>query len=153
MQIIVGQIEPLTEQQMMGLYSLRTSTDQAESTLTQGLENLQRSLSDAIASNELSHPSNVSNYIGQMSMAVSRLSTLEGLVRQVSGPSPVTVWPNLFTVKSDYWISLLIKLRRMVWDSKPFIDCTRCYLPVKRPGASWLWASTFTGSGHSALSG
>ncbi|XP_078443762.1 bZIP transcription factor TGA10-like isoform X2 [Wolffia australiana] len=80
--IIMGQIEPLSEQQMMGLYSLRAATDQAESALSQGLDDLLRSLSDTIASNELSFPSNMAHYMGQMAMAVSKLSNLEGLVRQ-----------------------------------------------------------------------
>ncbi|CAA7407982.1 unnamed protein product [Spirodela intermedia] len=80
--ILLSHIEPLTEQQMMGLYSLRTSTNEAENSLTQGLEALQRALSDTIASDELNYPSNVENYMGQMAMAVNKLSTLESLVRQ-----------------------------------------------------------------------
>lgn len=85
-QILLSRIEPLTEQQMMGLYSLKTSTNEAENSLTQGLEALQRTLLDTIASDDLSYPSNMTNYMEQMVVAVNRLSTLEGLVRQVRIP-------------------------------------------------------------------
>lgn len=71
---------------MMGLYSLKTSTNEAENSLTQGLEALQRTLLDTIASDDLSYPSNMTNYMEQMVVAVNRLSTLEGLVRQVRIP-------------------------------------------------------------------
>lgn len=76
----------MTEQQMMGLYSLKTSTNEAENSLTQGLEALQRTLLDTIASDDLSYPSNMTNYMEQMVVAVNRLSTLEGLVQQVRIP-------------------------------------------------------------------
>lgn len=71
---------------MMGLYSLKTSTNEAENSLTQGLEALQRTLLDTIASDDLSYPSNMTNYMEQMVVAVNRLSTLEGLVQQVRIP-------------------------------------------------------------------
>lgn len=71
---------------MMGLYSLKTSTNEAENSLTQGLEALQRTLLDTITSDDLSYPSNMTNYMEQMVVAVNRLSTLEGLVQQVRIP-------------------------------------------------------------------
>ncbi|MQM14610.1 hypothetical protein Taro_047544 [Colocasia esculenta] len=80
--ILLSHIEPLTEQQILAIYALRTSTNETEDALTQGLEALQHSLSDTIASDELSCPSNMANYMGQMAMAMNKLSTLEGFVRQ-----------------------------------------------------------------------
>lgn len=80
--IILTQVEPLTEQQIMGICALQQSTQEAEEALSQGLEALSQSLSDIIASDSLSSPPNMTNYMGQMSMAMSKLSTLEGFVRQ-----------------------------------------------------------------------
>ncbi|CAA7407233.1 unnamed protein product [Spirodela intermedia] len=80
--VLVSHIEPLTEQQILAIYALRTSTHETEDALSQGLEALHQSLSDTIASDELSAPSNMANYMGQMAVAMNKLSTLEGFVRQ-----------------------------------------------------------------------
>ncbi|XP_043690961.1 bZIP transcription factor TGA10-like [Telopea speciosissima] len=80
--IIVNHIEPLTEQQIMGICGLQQSTQEAEEALSQGLEALNHSLSDTIASDALSCPPNMANYMGQMAIAMNKLSTLEGFVRQ-----------------------------------------------------------------------
>lgn len=80
--IILNQIEPLTEQQILGICGLQQSTQEAEEALSQGLEALNQSLSDTIASDSLSAPPNMANYMGQMAIAMNKLSTLEGFVRQ-----------------------------------------------------------------------
>lgn len=80
--IILNQIEPLTEQQLLGICGLQQSTQEAEEALSQGLEALNQSLSDTIASDSLSSPPNMGNYMGQMAVAMNKLSTLEGFVRQ-----------------------------------------------------------------------
>ncbi|WCJ33966.1 bZIP transcription factor family protein [Euphorbia peplus] len=80
--IIVSQIEPLSEQQILGICGLQQSTQEAEDALSQGLEALNQSLSDTIASDSLSCPPNMANYMGQMAVAMNKLSTLEGFVRQ-----------------------------------------------------------------------
>ncbi|KAL9336270.1 hypothetical protein Peur_070758 [Populus x canadensis] len=80
--IIVGQIEPLTEQQILGIYGLQQSTQENEDALSQGLEALNQSLSNTIASESLICPPNMANYMGQMTVAMNKLSTLEGFVRQ-----------------------------------------------------------------------
>ncbi|KAG5043390.1 hypothetical protein AAZX31_03G124500 [Glycine max] len=80
--IIVSQIEPLTEQQILGICGLQQSTQEAEEALSQGLEALNQSLSDTITSDSLSYPPNMANYMGQMAVAMNKLSTLEGFVRQ-----------------------------------------------------------------------
>ncbi|XP_027070297.1 bZIP transcription factor TGA10 isoform X1 [Coffea eugenioides] len=80
--IIMSQIEPLTEQQLLAICGLQQSTQEAEEALSQGLEALNQSLSDTIASDALSCPSNMANYMGQMALAMNKLSTLEGFVRQ-----------------------------------------------------------------------
>ncbi|KAJ7972278.1 Transcription factor like [Quillaja saponaria] len=80
--IIVNQIEPLTEQQILGVCGLQQSTQETEEALSQGLEALNQSLSETITSDSLSCPPNMTNYMGQMAMALNKLSSLEGFVRQ-----------------------------------------------------------------------
>lgn len=83
LQVILNQIEPLTEQQILGICGLQQSTQEAEEALSQGLEALNQSLSDTITSDSLSCSPNMANYMGQMAIAMNKLSTLEGFVRQV----------------------------------------------------------------------
>lgn len=86
MQLLVNQLEPLTEQQVMGIINLQQSSQQAEDALSQGMDALQQSLAETLANNS-SNPSgssgNVANYMGQMAMAMGKLGTLEGFLRQV----------------------------------------------------------------------
>ncbi|KAA3460655.1 transcription factor TGA2 isoform X2 [Gossypium australe] len=84
--VILNQIEPLTEQQIMGICALQQSTQEAEEALTQGLEALNQSVSDIITSDSLSCPPNMTNYMGQMAVAINKLSTIEGFVKQVCTP-------------------------------------------------------------------
>ncbi|GMY19501.1 TGACG-sequence-specific DNA-binding protein TGA-2.1 [Fagus crenata] len=84
-QLLVNQLEPLTEQQLVGIYNLQQSSQQAEDALSQGMEALQQSLAETLANGSPS-PSgssgNVANYMGQMAMAMGKLGTLEGFLRQ-----------------------------------------------------------------------
>ncbi|KAK8468227.1 hypothetical protein PHAVU_007G257700 [Phaseolus vulgaris] len=80
--IILGQIEPLTEQQILGICGLQQSTQEAEEALSQGLDALNQSLSDTITSDSLWCPPNMTNYMGQMAVAMNKLSTLESFARQ-----------------------------------------------------------------------
>lgn len=85
LKLLVNQLEPLTEQQLMGIYNLQQSSQQAEDALSQGMEALQQSLAETLASGSPG-PSgtsgNVANYMGQMAMAMGKLGTLEGFLRQ-----------------------------------------------------------------------
>lgn len=76
-QMLISQLDPLTEQQVMGIYSLQHSSQQAEEALTQGLEQLQQSLIDTIAGGP------VIDGMQQMAVALGKLANLEGFVRQV----------------------------------------------------------------------
>ncbi|KAK1367458.1 BZIP transcription factor [Heracleum sosnowskyi] len=77
-----NQIEPLSEQQLIALYGLQQSTLEAEEALSQGLDALNQSLSNVIVSDSLTSPPNMANYMEQMGLAMGKLSTLEGFVRQ-----------------------------------------------------------------------
>ncbi|MBA0667021.1 hypothetical protein Goklo_000148, partial [Gossypium klotzschianum] len=100
LKLLANQLEPLTEQQFMGIQKLQQSSQQAEDSLSQGMEALQQSLAETLANGSPSAPSgssgNVANYMGQMAMAMGKLGTLEGFLLQcqrggrpcTSGPSP-----------------------------------------------------------------
>lgn len=76
--MLISQLDPLTEQQVMGIYSLQHSSQQAEEALYQGLEQLQQSLMDTIAGGPLV------DGMQQMAVALAKISNLEGFVRQVN---------------------------------------------------------------------
>lgn len=74
--MLMPQLDPLTEQQMMGIYSLQHSSQQAEEALSQGLEQLQQSLIDTVAGGPIVEG------MQQMAVALGKLANLEGFVRQ-----------------------------------------------------------------------
>lgn len=76
-QILITQLDTLTEQQFMGICSLQHSSQQAEEALSQGLEQLQQSLVDTVAGGPGIEG------IQQMAVALGKLTNLEGFVRQV----------------------------------------------------------------------
>ncbi|KAK3422836.1 hypothetical protein EUGRSUZ_G03217 [Eucalyptus grandis] len=78
-------LEPLTEQQLTGIGNLQQSSQQAEDALSQGMEALQQSLAETLCSGSLGSAGssgNVANYMGQMAMAMGKLGTLDGFIRQ-----------------------------------------------------------------------
>ncbi|GFZ18103.1 bZIP transcription factor family protein [Actinidia rufa] len=68
----------------MGITNLQQSSQQAEDALSQGMEALQQSLAETLAGSPSPSGSsgNVANYMGQMAMAMGKLGTLEGFIRQ-----------------------------------------------------------------------
>ncbi|XP_024011610.1 transcription factor TGA2 isoform X2 [Eutrema salsugineum] len=84
LKLLANQLEPMTERQMMGINSLQQTSQQAEDALSQGMESLQQSLADTLSSGSLGSSSsgNVASYMGQMAMAMGKLGTLEGFIRQ-----------------------------------------------------------------------
>ncbi|PWZ06090.1 hypothetical protein Zm00014a_033882 [Zea mays] len=86
LKLLVNQLEPLTEQQLMGLSNLQQSSQQAEDALSQGMEALQQSLAETLAGSlgPSGSSGNVANYMGQMAMAMGKLGTLENFLRQVN---------------------------------------------------------------------
>ncbi|KAK1280625.1 hypothetical protein QJS04_geneDACA015031 [Acorus gramineus] len=85
LKLLASQLEPLTEQQLIDICNLQQSSQQAEDALSQGMEALQQSLAETLASGSLG-PSgssgNVANYVGHMAMAMGKLGTLENFLRQ-----------------------------------------------------------------------
>ena len=86
LQLLAGQLEPLTDQQLVGISNLQQSSQQAEDALSQGMEALQQSLAETLASGSLGpagSSGNVANYMGQMVIVMGKRGTLEDFLRQV----------------------------------------------------------------------
>ncbi|KAL6605804.1 hypothetical protein ACP70R_041457 [Stipagrostis hirtigluma subsp. patula] len=83
LKVVASHLEPLTEQQLLGICNLRQSSQQAEDALSQGIEALQQALADTLAAAARgAGADSVTNYMGQMAMAMSNLGTLENFLRQ-----------------------------------------------------------------------
>ncbi|KAL6896840.1 hypothetical protein ACP4OV_007412 [Aristida adscensionis] len=85
LKLLANHLEPLTEQQLLGLTNLQQSSQQAEDALSQGMEALQQSLAETLAGSlgPSGSSGNVANYMGQMAMAMGKLGTLENFLRQM----------------------------------------------------------------------
>nr|KAJ0203680.1 hypothetical protein LSAT_V11C500285770 [Lactuca sativa] len=76
---------PLTEQQLASIDHLQQTSLQAEEALSQGMDALQQSLAQTLASDAPVVPagsSGMANYMGQMAMAMGKLGSLENFLRQ-----------------------------------------------------------------------
>ncbi|XP_073034905.1 LOW QUALITY PROTEIN: transcription factor TGA2.2-like [Primulina eburnea] len=84
LKLLMNQLEPLSEHQILALNNLQQSSQQAEDSLSQGMEALQQSLAETLAGSlgPSGSSGNVANYMGQMAMAMGKLGTLEGFIRQ-----------------------------------------------------------------------
>lgn len=104
LQLLVNQLEPLTEQQLLGIGNLQQSSQQAEDALSQGMEALQQSLAETLSSGSLGSSGssgNVANYMGQMAMAMGKLGTLEGFIRQVP---LLNSWFSFQRIRLKSWV-------------------------------------------------
>ncbi|KAA8544239.1 hypothetical protein F0562_022251 [Nyssa sinensis] len=120
--MLIAQLDPLTEQQFMGIYSLQQSSQQAEEALSQGLEQLQQSLIDTIASGS------VSDGMHHMAVALGNLTNLEGFVCQADNLRQQTLHQlrRILTVRQAARCFLVIgeyygRLRALssLWVSRP----------------------------------
>uniref|UniRef100_A0A0D9WP39 DOG1 domain-containing protein n=1 Tax=Leersia perrieri TaxID=77586 RepID=A0A0D9WP39_9ORYZ len=84
LKVLASHLEPLTDQQLMGICNLQQSSQQAEDALSQGMEALQQTLADTLASAAAAAGGvdNVTNYMGHMAVAMAKLTTLENFLRQ-----------------------------------------------------------------------
>ncbi|MCL7044620.1 hypothetical protein MKW94_015517 [Papaver nudicaule] len=78
LKVLKPQIEPLSDAQLIEVYNLQHSSQQAEDALSQGMEKLQNSLSVALAANS----SPEGNYVSHMSAAMGELEALVSFVNQ-----------------------------------------------------------------------
>ncbi|VAH65984.1 unnamed protein product [Triticum turgidum subsp. durum] len=82
LKILIGQLDPLTEQQMMGICGLQHSSEQAEEALAQGLQQLHQSLADTVAAGTLNDGTPGPNYMAIMAIALEKLASLESFYQQ-----------------------------------------------------------------------
>lgn len=128
----MNQIEPLTEQQIVGICGLQQSTHEAEEALSQGLEALNQSLSDSIVSDSLSPasaqlPPHLSNFMSHMSLALNKLSSLEGFVLQVNSNFFLCFCNKVYTKLHTY--TNLYKLYIYIYDIQ--VDLSRAVVLIR----------------------
>ncbi|XP_073038180.1 transcription factor TGA9-like isoform X1 [Primulina eburnea] len=120
--MLISQLDPLTEQQLVGIYGLQQSTQQAEEALSQGLEQLHQSLLDAIANASLN------DSMHHMVVALGKITNLEGFVRQADNLRQQTLHQlrRVLTVRQAAKCFLVIgeyygRLRTLssLWASRP----------------------------------
>ncbi|TVU50903.1 hypothetical protein EJB05_02300, partial [Eragrostis curvula] len=124
---LLPQLDPLTEHQVIGICNLQQSSQQAEDALSQGLEQLHQSLSDTMAGGSVIDDANTS-FMGQMALALSKLSSLEGFVIQADNLRQQTLHQmhRILTVRQAARCFLAIgeyhnRLRALssLWASRP----------------------------------
>ncbi|KAK1288506.1 Transcription factor TGA6 [Acorus calamus] len=125
--VLMAQLDPLTEQQVMGMCGLQQSSEQAEAALSQGLERLQHSLADTVAGRSTSDD-DVGGYMGQMTVALGMLSNLENFVREADNMRQETLHQirRILTIRQAARCFLAIgdynhRLRALssLWASRP----------------------------------
>lgn len=84
LQVLVPQLEPLTDQQRLDVQNLKHLSQQAEDALSQGVEKLHQSLGQDIVATSVG----IEGYGSDMAAAVEKLEALEGFVNQVKGHHP-----------------------------------------------------------------
>ncbi|KAK4428469.1 Transcription factor TGA1 [Sesamum alatum] len=76
--VVMPQLEPLTEQQIASISNLRHSCIQAEDALSQGMEKLQQTLAQSLAF----LAAGAGNYSSQTAAALEKLESLESFINQ-----------------------------------------------------------------------
>ncbi|XP_035821979.1 transcription factor LG2 isoform X5 [Zea mays] len=82
LKILIPQLDPLTEQQLLGICNLQQSSEQAEEALAQGLHQLHQSLADTVAAGTLNDGAAAPNYMNIMAVALEKLASLENFYQQ-----------------------------------------------------------------------
>ncbi|CAL4904183.1 unnamed protein product [Urochloa decumbens] len=120
-------LDPLTEQQVVGICNLQQSSQQAEEALSQGLEQLHQSLAHTMAGGSMFDDANKS-FMGQMALALGKLANLEGFVIQADNLRQQTLHQmhRILTVRQAARCFLAIgeyhnRLRALssLWASRP----------------------------------
>ncbi|KAG2602104.1 hypothetical protein PVAP13_5KG654700 [Panicum virgatum] len=82
LKILIPQLDPLTEQQLLGICNLQQSSEQAEEALAQGLHQLHQSLADTVAAGTLNDGAAAPDYMSLMAVALDKLASLESFYQQ-----------------------------------------------------------------------
>ncbi|XP_043719926.1 transcription factor TGA1-like isoform X2 [Telopea speciosissima] len=78
LKVLLQQLDTLTEQQLMDVYNLQQSSQQAEDALSQGMEKLQLTLAETLAAD----PLGAESYASQMTKAMEKLDDIVSFVNQ-----------------------------------------------------------------------
>lgn len=123
--LIVPQLEPLSDEQMLSIKKLHLSSQQAEDALSQGLNKLQESLVQDMAF----VPLNAANHGIQMAIAIDKFEGLEGFVIQADHLRQQTLM-HMFRILSTHQAARGLialgeyfhRLRTIcsLWTSRPF---------------------------------
>ncbi|XP_022866430.1 transcription factor TGA9-like [Olea europaea var. sylvestris] len=120
--MLLAQLDTLTEHQVVGIYSLQQSSQQAEEALSQGLEQLQQSLIGTIANGS------VNDTMHHMAVALGKLTGLESFIRQADHLRRQTLYQmrRILTIRQAARCFLVIgeyygRLRALssLWASRP----------------------------------
>lgn len=87
------QLEPLTDEQLFNVCNLRDCCQQAEEALTQGMDKLQQSLAQSMASMS----TDAVIYGSQMASAMEKLESIESFVNQVQHHSFIFTTLYIYT--------------------------------------------------------
>ncbi|KAL6863764.1 hypothetical protein ACP4OV_016667 [Aristida adscensionis] len=79
--VMVKHVEPLSEGQILGIYNLQQSVEEREEALSQGMQAIQHSIADIVASPDVA----ADTFMGHMSLAMNKAASLETFVRQADG--------------------------------------------------------------------
>uniref|UniRef100_A0A5B6ZDH4 Putative transcription factor TGA1 isoform X2 n=1 Tax=Davidia involucrata TaxID=16924 RepID=A0A5B6ZDH4_DAVIN len=78
LKVLVPQLDPLTDQQLIDVCHLKQSCQQAEDAVSQGMDKLQQTLAETVAAGQLGE----GNYMPQMATAMEKLEALVIFVNQ-----------------------------------------------------------------------
>ncbi|KAL6993110.1 guanine nucleotide-binding protein, alpha-1 subunit tga1 [Sarracenia purpurea var. burkii] len=87
LKVLLPQLDQLADQQLLDIYSLRQSCQQAEDALSQGMDRLQHALAETVASGQLGDGS----CIPQVTRAMEKLEELVSFVNQADHLRQVTL--------------------------------------------------------------
>ncbi|RWW05692.1 hypothetical protein GW17_00031021 [Ensete ventricosum] len=118
-QILIRQLDPLTDQQWMGMHGFQHSSKQAEEALSQGLEQLHQSLAQTVAGGSLSDGIDVvhHHYVGHTAMALGKLADLEGFIAQLRQQLTTKQAARCFLAIGEYFTRL--RALSSLWASRP----------------------------------
>ncbi|KAI4320632.1 hypothetical protein MLD38_034090 [Melastoma candidum] len=77
--VLMLQIEPMTDQQMLDVFNLRRSCKQAEDALSQGMDKLQQNLAHEVATNQIGGGT---DYRSQLAAAMEKIEAWENFINQ-----------------------------------------------------------------------
>ncbi|TVU11137.1 hypothetical protein EJB05_44704 [Eragrostis curvula] len=79
--VMLKHVEPLSEGQILGIYNLQQSLQEREEALSHGIDAIQQNISDIVAAPDVAP----ATFMGHMSLAMNKVASMEGLVRQADG--------------------------------------------------------------------